>query len=150
MRLFVLSSSIFFLGLSSQVSAQRLNEQCQALFDEITADVPVDFQQCTPAIPEYDLEACVRPPGFDGELPASHLILAIDASGSMAGSIGGETKMEIAKREAVSFLSELDENISVGLVVYGHRGNNKEDGKAESCTSSEMIHGFDADRADLA
>ena len=51
----------------------------------------------------------------------------------MAGSIDGETKMEIAKREAVSFLSELDENISVGLVVYGHRGNNKEDGKAESC-----------------
>ena len=150
MRLVVLSSSMFLLGLSAEVSAQRLSEQCQALFDEITADVPVDFQQCAPAIPDYNLVSCERPAGFDGELPASHLILAIDASGSMAGSLGGETKMDIAKREAVSFLSELDENISVGLVVYGHRGNNQEDGKAESCASSEMIHGFDADRADLA
>lgn len=150
MRAVVLSSSVFLLGLTAEVPAQRLTEQCQALFDEITADVPVDFEQCAPAIPDYDLKTCVRPPGFDGELPSSHLILAIDSSGSMAGSIGGETKMEIAKREAVSFLSELDENIAVGLVIYGHRGNNKEDGKAESCASSEMIHGFDADRADLA
>ncbi|MGB7262178.1 MAG: VWA domain-containing protein [Albidovulum sp.] len=83
-------------------------------------------------------------------MPASHLILAIDASGSMAGSVGGETKMEIAKREAVNFLASLDESISVGLVVYGHRGNNQQDGKAESCASSEMVHGFDANRADLA
>jgi Ca-activated chloride channel family protein len=150
MRFITLTSTAIFLSLSSMASAQRLSEQCQALFDEITADVPIEIEQCSPVIPAYDLEECVRPPGFDGELPASHLILAIDASGSMAGSIGGETKMEIAKREAASFLSELDENIAVGLVVYGHRGNNQQDGKAESCASSEMIHGFDADRADLA
>lgn len=150
MRIITLTSSAIVIVLSTTASAQRLNEQCQALFDEITADVPIDISQCTPTVPTYDLAECTRPPGIDGELPASHLILAIDASGSMAGSIGGETKMEIAKREAVSFLASLDENISVGLVVYGHRGNNQEDGKAESCASSEMIHGFDANRADLA
>lgn len=150
MRLTTLTSAAIVLVLSTAVSAQRLNEQCQALFNDITGDVPIDVDQCTPVIPAYDLEACIRPAGLDGKLPASHLILAIDASGSMAGSIGGETKMEIAKREAVSFLADLDESISVGLVVYGHRGNNQQDGKAESCASSEMIHGFDADRADLA
>lgn len=150
MRLITFTTTAIVLALSTQVSAQRLNEQCQALFNQITADVPIDVAQCTPVIPSYDLEDCVRPPGLDGELPASHLILAIDASGSMAGSIGGETKMEIAKREAVSFLASLDENIAVGLVVYGHRGNNQQAGKAESCASSEMIHGFDADRADLS
>lgn len=150
MRSIFLTSTVILLGFTVETSAQRLNQQCQALFDEITAVVPVEIEQCAPVIPEYDLETCVRPPGLNTELPASHLILAIDASGSMAGSIGGETKMDIAKREAVSFLTELDKNISVGLVVYGHRGNNQDDGKAESCASSEMIHGFDADRADLA
>jgi Ca-activated chloride channel homolog len=150
MRLTTLTSTAIFFALSTGASAQRLNEQCQALFDEITADVPTNVDQCMPAVPTYDLEACNRPSRLDGVLPASHLILAIDASGSMAGSVGGETKMEIAKREAVSFLADLDENISVGLVVYGHQGNNQENGKAESCASSEMIHGFDANRADLA
>ncbi|WP_377510292.1 VWA domain-containing protein [Octadecabacter sp. R77987] len=150
MRLIILTSTALTLFFSTAVSAQRLGETCQALFDEITADVVVDIDQCIPTIPSYDLETCIRPPGLDGELPASHLILAIDASGSMAGSLGGETKMEIAKREAVSFLADLDENIAVGLVVYGHRGNNGQDGKAESCASSELIHGFDVDRADLA
>ncbi|SEW32754.1 Ca-activated chloride channel family protein [Cognatiyoonia koreensis] len=150
MRLMSLACTAFVIAFSTDVSAQRLTAECQALFDEITADVPVDIAQCTPVVPTYDLQDCVRPSGVDDALPASHLILAIDASGSMAGSIDGETKMEIAKREAVSFLADLDENISVGLVVYGHLGNNQQDGKAESCASSEMIHGFDADRADLA
>ena len=148
MRLFCISALV--ATLSTSATAQRLNEQCQALFDEVTAEVPLDVASCTPVVPTYDLAECTPPPSFNGDLPASHLILAIDASGSMAGAIGGETKMEIAKREAVSFLQNLDENISVGLVIYGHLGNNQQDGKAESCTSSELIHGFDADRADLA
>ena len=150
MRLITLSSTAIVFALSTGASAQRLNEQCQALFDEITADVPTNVDQCTPVLPTYDLEACNRPSGLDDALLTSHLILAIDASGSMAGSVGGETKMEIAKREAVSFLADLDENISVGLIVYGHLGNNQQDGKAESCASSEMVHGFDTGRADLA
>ena len=136
-------------ALATSVSAQRLNEQCQALYDEITADVPLDIDSCTPVVPALEFDACDAPAGFNGELPASHLILAIDASGSMAGQIDGESKMNIAKREALEFLQSLDENISVGLVVYGHLGNNQQDGKAESCASSEMIHGFDADRDDL-
>ena len=150
MRLITMTSTALCLALPTGGAAQGLSTQCQALFDEITADVAIDVAQCTPVVPSYDLDTCNRPAGFDGDLPASHLILAIDASGSMAGSMGGDTKMEIAKREAVRFLAEIDEAISVGLVVYGHRGNNQEDGKAESCASSEMIHGFEADRADLA
>ncbi|MFK7941618.1 MAG: hypothetical protein AB8B85_01695, partial [Paracoccaceae bacterium] len=150
MRSITFFSTALVLTFSTDVSAGRLNEKCQALFDKITADISIDVSQCKPEIPAYDLLACNRPAGVDGKLPASHLILAIDASGSMAGSIGGETKMEIAKREAVNFLANLDENISVGLVVYGHRGNNQQDGKAEFCASSEMIHGFDANRSALA
>ena len=67
----------------------------------------------------------------------------------MAGRVGGDTKIEIAKREAVAFLGELPDEIEVALVVYGHRGTNQESGKAESCASSEMIHAFEDNRRAL-
>ena len=128
----------------------ELPEQCRPLYNEIIADVAVNVEQCAPIAPSYVRTACEPPHSFDGQLPASHLILAIDSSGSMAGSVGGESKMDIARREALTFLQDLDETVSVGLVVYGHEGNNQDDGKAVSCASSEMIHGFETDRSALA
>ena len=68
---------------------------------------------------------CPRPASFTGTVPTSHMILAIDASGSMAGQVGGRSKMEVAKSEALSFLSDIPREVKVGLVVYGHRGNNQ-------------------------
>ena len=58
--------------------------------------------------------------------------------------------MAVAQREALAFLNDVHPDVNVALVVYGHQGNNQEEGRALSCASSEMIHSFDASRRDLA
>lgn len=130
------------------VVAQEGSVDCQAVLNEVLADRPTDFQSCVVEIEPVDLRQCDAPETATGR-PSSHILLAIDASGSMAGRVGGETKMAAAKREALGFLRDMPEEMSVGLVVYGHKGNNEESGKAESCAASELVHGFDAPRSAL-
>ncbi len=67
--------------------------------------------------------------------------LILDSSGSMAQEISpGVTRIEAAKqvlRDVIEALPE-QEGINVGFRVYGHKGNNTEAGKAESCQSSDL------------
>src|SRR5688500_15983274 len=76
--------------------------------------------------------------------------LILDASGSMAQTIGGETRMAIAKRvldDVIAAIPERD-GVNVGFRIYGHRGDNSAAGKAVSCRSSELlvpIDGVDKD-----
>jgi Ca-activated chloride channel family protein len=71
---------------------------------------------------------------------ANRLVMAIDSSGSMAGRTGGQTKMEAAKAAAAEFLAGVPEGVEVGLIAFGHRGNNKPGGKALSCSSVETVY----------
>lgn len=70
----------------------------------------------------------------------NRLVIAIDASGSMAARIGRETKMDAAKRAAIAFLHTVPANTQVGLVAFGHRGSNLPQGKAESCRGVENVY----------
>ncbi|MBW1814848.1 MAG: VWA domain-containing protein [Deltaproteobacteria bacterium] len=51
-----------------------------------------------------------------------HLIL--DASGSMWGKVGGREKIVIAKEVIKKLISNIPDNVQVGLTVYGHRSKN--------------------------
>ena len=101
------------------------------------------------------LDACfgplpaIRGPGAiqtvaDDARPAmvavNRLVIAIDASGSMAARAGAETKMDAARRAAIAFLRGMPTNTEVGLVAFGHRGTNLPAGKAESCRGVEAIY----------
>ncbi|PGS05804.1 vWA domain-containing protein [Bacillus pseudomycoides] len=66
--------------------------------------------------------------------------ILLDASGSMAGKIGGEMKMDIAKEAIQQFVSGLPENVHVSLRVYGHKGSNDEKDKAASCGAIENVY----------
>ncbi len=66
--------------------------------------------------------------------------IVLDASGSMAKKIDGQTMMNIAKNSITEVLKQLPQNAKVGLRVFGHRGNNKDSGKAESCGANELIY----------
>lgn len=136
------------LALSSAAIAQD-NGICEALYDRVAVDFDINFQQCVMGTPSFTLDECTPPHDFEGAIPTTHLILAMDVSGSMAGRVGGETKMAVAQREATSFLNDLGKEVSVGLMLYGHTGDNTEAGKVESCASPEMVHAFDAPRAAL-
>jgi hypothetical protein len=50
-----------------------------------------------------------------------NLMIVFDASGSMWGQIGGRTKIEMAREALSSVLSEVEPQMEVGLIAYGHR-----------------------------
>ena len=66
-------------------------------------------------------------------------IVAIDASGSMRGKAAGRRKMEIAKEAVSEFLAKIPGDAEVGLVAFGHTGDNDEAGKPKSCSGAELI-----------
>lgn len=76
-----------------------------------------------------------------GEPSTVNVEIILDESGSMSQLIGSETRMQIAKRvlkQVVAAIPEKD-GINVGFRIYGHRGNNTESGRAESCRSSDLV-----------
>ncbi|QQK81400.1 VWA domain-containing protein [Salicibibacter cibi] len=66
--------------------------------------------------------------------------IILDASGSMAEEIDGTSKMDIAKDSIASFVETLPEDAQIGLRVYGHEGDNTNEGREESCNSSELVY----------
>lgn len=70
------------------------------------------------------------------------VLLMLDASGSMAGRQNGQTKLVIAQDALVDFATRLEGDAQVALRVYGHRGGNREQDKAESCRASDLLQPF--------
>ncbi len=70
----------------------------------------------------------------------SNTLFILDASGSMAGDAGGgQTKMVAAKDALVGYVQATPDYADLGLMVYGHRGNNSDAGKAESCAGIDTF-----------
>jgi hypothetical protein len=70
-----------------------------------------------------------------------NLELVFDSSGSMAEDLGGVTKIDAAKSVLNDVIDSIPQRpgINVGFRVFGHKGNNTEAGKAESCQSSDLL-----------
>jgi hypothetical protein len=70
-----------------------------------------------------------------------NLELVFDSSGSMAEDLGGVTKIDAAKQVLNDVIDAIPERpgINVGFRVFGHKGNNTEAGRAESCQSSDLL-----------
>ncbi|MGB7206842.1 MAG: VWA domain-containing protein [Anderseniella sp.] len=123
---------------------------CDAVYAQLKENAPGDASICKVKLGKPTFHPCKLPEEASASRPASHVVLILDASGSMAGKIDGKSKMEIAKKEALSFLNALQEDVPVGLMVYGHRGNNEESGKTESCASVEWSHKIGASKSALS
>lgn len=68
--------------------------------------------------------------------------LIVDASGSMAAPTNtGEPRIDSAKRVLAEVINAIPEaeGVNVGLRVYGHRGDNTDEGRPESCVSSDLL-----------
>jgi Ca-activated chloride channel family protein len=52
---------------------------------------------------------------------AERAIIVFDASGSMWGQIGGETKISIAQKTLAEVLADVPAALELGFVAYGHR-----------------------------
>jgi Ca-activated chloride channel homolog len=66
--------------------------------------------------------------------------ILLDASGSMAGKVGGQAKMDAAKQAIESFAGSLPEGAKVSLTVYGHKGSNEEKDKELSCSQIDTVY----------
>lgn len=119
--------------------ADREFFDADALFDHHLERSGRDTRSC---YADYVLE--------DGPAPADtndvpqeswvRAVIAIDASGSMAGMVGGERKMDGARQSISQFLDGVPDGSEVGLLAFGHKGTNEESGKALSCEGVELVH----------
>jgi Ca-activated chloride channel family protein len=62
----------------------------------------------------------------------AHMVLILDASGSMWGQIDGKAKIQIAKDVMTGLVDEIPANFETGLMVYGHR-------RKGDCKDIEMV-----------
>lgn len=80
--------------------------------------------------------------GAGPEATTVNIELIFDASGSMAETLGSETRIAAARRAMNQVVNQLPTDnvrLNVGFRVYGHRGDSSEAARAESCRSSELF-----------
>lgn len=128
----------------AEAADQGASAEARMLFTQYIDAEGEDFEACFGDLPQIDadpanaqFEEGGAPPGAAA---LNRVIVAIDASGSMAGRVGGQTKMIAAKDAASAFVASLPDNVEVGLMAFGHRGDNSDSGKAQSCEAVETIY----------
>jgi len=82
-------------------------------------------------------------------VPSTRVIVMIDGSGSMAGRMGGRTKLELAREAALGFVDGLPASVQTSLLVFGQQGDNSQAGKAKSCSAVDVLAPMSADRGRL-
>jgi Ca-activated chloride channel family protein len=87
-----------------------------------------------------------REGAFIPHVSPTRVIVMIDGSGSMAGRMGGKTKLELARGAALSFVQGLPASVHASLLVFGQQGNNSEGGKAKSCSAIDIVAPMSIDR----
>lgn len=121
-------------GASDEVRhyvARFTTKNPDACFDEVTLEQPA-LQAATGAI--------------GPRVPPTRVIVMVDGSGSMAGRIGGKTKLELAREAARSFVDGLPPSVQVSLLVFGQQGDNSLAGKAKSCSAVDVTAPMSLDR----
>jgi len=114
------------------------------VYDELAGRHHQDTAMCV-ATPVPLPQDCPRPTSQVGvtELKQNLRIeIIVDASGSMAAAIEGQTKFEIAKGALTRFVATFPTHAQVALRVYGHVGSNQENDKARSCAASDLVLPF--------
>lgn len=123
------------------LSVKREFWTANQLYEDFLADFAGNPKSC---YTEYTLKEGPPPPDGPETMGSrwKKAIIAIDASGSMAGRVGGERKLDVAKAAVRRFLDTVPQDAEVGLLAFGHRGNNEESGKAASCVGVELLSGL--------
>lgn len=142
---------------SDPAGTARHDEDGAALLAAFLAEDGEDLEACFDDLPVLDdtgAEATFGDAGPPRAVAARRVVVAIDASGSMAGRAGAGSKMQAAKDAAAAFVAGLPADVEVGLVAFGHAGSNREADRAASCAAVDTVlapgAGRDGVRAALA
>jgi Ca-activated chloride channel family protein len=84
---------------------------------------------------------------FGPQVPPTRVIVMIDGSGSMAGRMGGKTKLALAREAALSFVDGLPASVQTSLLIFGQQGDNTQAGNARSCSAIDVLAPMSPDRA---
>lgn len=143
----------FFGGSDSENLSEKISifsskdVSCEAQYQNLLSLYGQDYSDCTVAVSEFD-ECSATPQDYK-------VSVVFDSSGSMAGQVFGERKLDVAREETLRALGVLDaSDIDTGIIVYGHEGSNKEVDKAVSCKRIEALRpiskgGFESSRTAL-
>ncbi|AQR74263.1 VWA domain-containing protein [Sphingomonas sp. LM7] len=130
----------------SNVSADEV-VQARAYVGQFTTENPERcFEEVRLNQPELERRAS---DGIGPRIPPVRVVVAIDGSGSMAGRIGGQTKLDLAREAATRFVDGLPSSVEASLLVFGQQGDNSEAGKAKSCAGVDLLAHMSNDRAAL-
>ena len=119
-----------------------LAQETDALVMQFLQDKGEDIEACFVDMPQMrsdQRDAEFRGASDTGSPPLRRLVVAFDASGSMAGALGEDTKMAAAKVAVDALLDDLPDDVTASLVAFGHQGTNDEVGRADSCAGVETL-----------
>jgi Ca-activated chloride channel family protein len=121
--------------------------QARAYVGQFTTENPDRcFQEVGLNQPELELRTS---DGIGPRIPPVRVVVAIDGSGSMAGRIGGQTKLDLARDAATRFVDGLPSSVEASLLVFGQQGDNSAAGKARSCAGVDLLAPMSNDRVQL-
>ncbi|KKQ14289.1 MAG: D-amino-acid dehydrogenase [Candidatus Moranbacteria bacterium GW2011_GWF2_36_839] len=119
------------------------NTKCDAEYDALISKYGKTYEDCYGKV---DTATCDNKNNTNKK---KNLVLILDSSGSMAPKIGGKSKIEIAKEAALNFVKNLNEEVNVSIIAYGHKGSNSASDKAVSCAGIEEIYWLDKIKLDV-
>lgn len=119
------------------------NAKCDAQYDALISKYGKTYEDCYGKV---DMASC---DGKAKDNRKKNLVLILDSSGSMAPKIGGKTKIEIAKEAALNFVKNLNGDVNVSIIAYGHKGSNSAKDKTISCSGIEEIYWLDKIKMDV-
>ncbi|WP_226529047.1 vWA domain-containing protein [Metabacillus niabensis] len=114
-------------------------------YDEIVRDL----DSFTPGFNEPLLPRPEQVSKSEGAKKENYSFILLDASSSMLLDSEGKLRMDIAKEAVESFAKAIGDTSQVSLVAFGHRGDESDSGKEESCSKIEEVYKmgvFDAER----
>lgn len=111
-------------------------KNCQEQFSQLVKVFGNDYSGCF--INRKPIKSCFS----QKNPPKVHVAVILDDSGSMAAKIENERMIDIAKTELNNYVSSLDNQVSGGVIVYGHKGNNSASGRNASCSGIELFGNF--------
>jgi Ca-activated chloride channel homolog len=127
--------------LDPEASDEEIKQYFQYAYSLIASDFadPNDLIQKW----EFSLSGNPNLPNSQFQFKENYNVeIILDASGSMKATIGGKTRMELAKEAIKSFLANVPKEANVSLRVYGHKGTGSDQDKALSCSKIEQVYGF--------
>lgn len=118
-----------------------ITDSCKDINNNLLERYKQDYDSCL-KLTNTISSNCSTPSGFSDSFKENlNIIIILDSSGSMAETISGGQKIQIAKDVISNFVKgNLPERTKIGLMVYGHKGSNSVSQKSLSCSGIDMIY----------